>query len=90
MKLLTLIALSLLMVACATETRPLPIEDPTTEEVNLTAENLGLIQETIQAAESTVVCGTWTIRNLVARPVVNFLQVIPFFAGTPDACPNQD
>ena len=81
MKLLLTLTL-LTLASCAVE--PAPVEPA--NEVNVFAQNVDRVAESVDAAEQVLICGTWTMKNLIARPVVNALKVIPFFASTPDPC----
>ena len=70
-----------LLTACATNI-------PEGQEPVGMVERIEEVADGVGAVEQVLICGTWTTKNLIARPVVAALNVIPFFAGAPTPCPD--
>lgn len=76
-----LLALMLLQ-GCAT--RPVDPADP--EQVNVFAENVELLGESVDAVEKTLICDSNLAREWFFRPIGNALSLLPFFEGAGDIC----
>jgi len=81
-----LLILSFLFLAnCATETRPNPTPPPEEIEVNVFAENVELVTESVGAVEQGLTCGTWSGRT-VANILYSVISVLPYGNATEPPC----
>ena len=69
--------------ACTTR----PVDPDAPEEINVFAENVGLVGESVGAVENSLICESDLAREWFFRPIGNALSaIVPFFAGANSIC----
>ncbi len=72
-----------IMASCATRPNP----NPPPDEINVFAENVERVGESIAAVEDTLVCGVDLSREWVFEPLGRLLaSLVPFFAEADTIC----
>jgi hypothetical protein len=77
----------MVMVSCSTTT----VTDVDGNEIerNTFVDGVNATTNSVQAVEASLVCGTWTMKQ-VARQVVNIFNELPIVRDVPEPCPDPE